>query len=125
MAIMYTKLFHLLIDLGMKKKDLQEKAKITASIMARLGKNETVRTDTIEKICKALHCQPGDIMEYVEINDLKDAKTNKPVKEKLIIKPQLYEQDYEDVKTLREFYEEENEANILLDSLDKRKDSKD
>lgn len=38
MPIMYNKLFHTLIDLGMKKKDLQEKANITASIMARLAK---------------------------------------------------------------------------------------
>lgn len=65
MPIKYTKLFHLLIDRDIKKGELQEKADITSSIMSRLGRNMTVRTDTIEKICKALDCQPGDIMEYV------------------------------------------------------------
>lgn len=106
MPIMYNKLFHTLIDLGMKKKDLQEKANITASIMARLAKNETVRTDTIEKICGALQCQPGDIMEYVEIEDLIDAKDNSLAKEKLITKPELFKPDsYQDVRDPREYIE--------------------
>lgn len=65
MAITYRKLFHLLIDRNIKKGELQEKAGITASIMARLAKDETVKSDTIGKICDALQCQPGDIMENV------------------------------------------------------------
>jgi putative transcriptional regulator len=80
MPIIYNKLFYQLVDLKMKKKDLQEKAGITASIMARLAKNETVRTDTIEKICKALQCQPGDIMEYIEIPD---EEINSPLKKQM------------------------------------------
>ena len=48
-----------------QKKDLQEQAGITASIMARLAKDENVQVDTISKICDALNCQPGDIMENV------------------------------------------------------------
>lgn len=65
MAITYRKLFHLLIDRNIKKGELQEKAGVTASIMARLAKDETVRSDTIGKICDALNCQPGDIMENI------------------------------------------------------------
>ena len=65
MAITYRKLFHLLIDRNIKKGELQERAGITASIMARLAKDETVRTDTLGKIYDALNCQPGDIMENV------------------------------------------------------------
>lgn len=65
MAITYKKLFHLLLDRNIKKKDLQEKAGVTASIMARLAKDETVKSDTIGKICDALNCQPGDIMENI------------------------------------------------------------
>lgn len=65
MAITYKKLFHLLIDRNIKKGELQEMAGITASIMARLAKDETVKSDTLGKICEALNCQPGDIMEYV------------------------------------------------------------
>ena len=69
MASTYRKLFHLLIDRNIKKGQLQEKAGITASIMARLAKNETVKSDTIGKICDALQCQPGDIMENVPTAD--------------------------------------------------------
>ena len=69
MAITYRKLFHLLIDRNIKKGELQEKAGITASIMARLAKDETVRSNTLGKICDALQCQPGDIMENVPADD--------------------------------------------------------
>ena len=93
MPISYNKLFHLLIELKMKKGELQEKANITASIMARLGRDETVRTDTIAKICKSLGCQPGDIMEYYELKELIDTNTNTIAKEKLLIKPHLFEED--------------------------------
>lgn len=65
MPITYKRLFHLLIDKGMKKGELQEKAGITASIMARLAKDEVVKTDTLSKICEALKCQPSDIMEFI------------------------------------------------------------
>ena len=75
MAITYRKLFHLLIDRNIKKGELQEKAGITASIMARLAKDETVKSDTIGKICDALQCQPGDIMENVPAT-IVSTKTN-------------------------------------------------
>ena len=89
MPVSYNKLFHLLIDMGMKKGELQKEANITASIMARLARNETVRTDTIGKICKALNCQPGDIMEYVEIEELQDDQ------HVIIRKPLLIDDDVE------------------------------
>ena len=62
MAISYKKLWKLLIDKDMKKKDLQQLAGISASI-TKLGKNENVNTEIIEKICVALQCDVGDIME--------------------------------------------------------------
>ena len=65
MAITQRKLFHLLIDRNIRKGELQEMAGIAASIMARLAKDETVKSDTLGKICEALNCQPGDIMKYV------------------------------------------------------------
>ena len=71
MAITYRKLFHLLLDRNIKKGELQETAGITASIMARLAKDETVKSDTLGKICDALQCQPGDIMENVPAADAK------------------------------------------------------
>ena len=63
MAVSYKKLWKLLIDEDMKKKDLREAAGISTSSMAKLGKNENVTTDVLVKICKALKCDISDIME--------------------------------------------------------------
>ena len=68
MAISYKKLWTLLIDKDMKKKDLQRAAGISAASITKLGKNENVNTEIIEKICVALQCDVSDIMEMVEEN---------------------------------------------------------
>lgn len=73
MAIVYDKLFDLLEELKIKKGDFVKEANITAPIMARLAKNETVKTETINKICNALQCQPSDIMEYVNVEMIEEA----------------------------------------------------
>lgn len=66
MAISYNKLWKLLIDNHMRKKDLKEVAEISAGTMAKLGKNETVSLDVLIKICKILQCDIGDIIEIVD-----------------------------------------------------------
>lgn len=66
MAISYKKLWKLLIDKDMLKKDLQKKAGISSASITKLGKNENVNTDILEKICKALDCDISDIMEMSE-----------------------------------------------------------
>lgn len=66
MAISYKKLWKLLIDRDMKKKDLQQLAGISAASITKLGKNENVNTEIIEKVCMALKCDVSDIMEIVE-----------------------------------------------------------
>lgn len=66
MAISYKKLWKLLIDKDMKKKDLGRIAGISSSTLARLGKDENVSSDTLNKICMALGCDIGDVMEIVE-----------------------------------------------------------
>jgi DNA-binding Xre family transcriptional regulator len=66
MAVSYKKLWKLLIDKDMKKKDLREAAGISTSTMAKLSKNENVNTDILVKICKALNCDIADIMEITE-----------------------------------------------------------
>mgnify|MGYP000916888435 CR=1 FL=1 len=66
MAVSYKKLWKLLIDKDMKKKDLRVLAGISTASMAKLGKNENVNTDTLVKICKVLKCDIGDIMEIVD-----------------------------------------------------------
>ena len=65
MGISYNKLWKLLIDKGMKKGELQKRAQISASSIAKLGKNENVNTDILIKICTALNCELNDIMELV------------------------------------------------------------
>lgn len=64
-AISYNKLWKLLVDKGMKKKDLKEITGISATIIAKLGRNENVTTDTLLKICTALDCNISDIMDIV------------------------------------------------------------
>lgn len=66
MVISYKKLWKLLIDKDMKKKDLQKIAGISAASVTKLGKNENVNTEILEKICTALHCDVSDIMEMVD-----------------------------------------------------------
>ena len=66
MAVSYKKLWKLLIDKDMKKKDLRDAAGISTSSMAKLGKNENVTTDVLVKICKALKCDISDIMEITQ-----------------------------------------------------------
>ena len=67
MIYSYNKLWKLLIDRNMKKKDLCIAAGISHASMAKLGKNENVTTDVLVKICTALKCDISDIMEMTEI----------------------------------------------------------
>lgn len=66
MAVSYKKLWKLLIDKEMKKKDLIELAGISNYTLNRLTRSENVNTDTLVKICNALHCQLEDIMELTK-----------------------------------------------------------
>lgn len=66
MKICYKKLWKLLIDRDMRKKDLAVQAGISSTSIAKLSKNENVNTEIIRKICTALKCDVSDIMEMVE-----------------------------------------------------------
>ena len=68
MHISYKKLWKLLIDKEMMKKDLCEKAGISSASMAKLGKNENINTNILVRICRALSCDTSDIME-IEIDE--------------------------------------------------------
>lgn len=65
MKISYKKLWKLLIDKELKKKDLAEQAGISNASIAKLGRNENVNTDILLKICVALECEMSDILEIV------------------------------------------------------------
>lgn len=70
MTVCYNKLWKLLIDKNMKKKDLRLATGISTTALAKLGKNEHVNTEILTKICKALDCDFSDIIELVkEEND--------------------------------------------------------
>lgn len=59
MAVSYKKLWKLLIDLEMKKKDLQKAAGISPALIAKLGRNENVSTQSLVRICTAPQCDIG------------------------------------------------------------------
>ena len=65
MAISYNKLWKLLIDKSMKKKDLQRLSSVSSATVTKLGRNENVNTEILQKICAALNCDICDIMEFV------------------------------------------------------------
>lgn len=65
MHFSYDKLWKLLIDKKINKQRLKEMSKISSASMAKLGKGENVTTDVLRRICVALDCQIGDIMELV------------------------------------------------------------
>ena len=65
MEVSYKKLWKILIDKGMKKKDLREMAGISWASVTKLSKGEMVSTEVLMKICIALGCDIGDIMELI------------------------------------------------------------
>ena len=65
MKMSYNKLWKLLIDKNMKKSDLRKNAGISSSSLAKLTKDGNVTTEVLAKICYELHCDVGDIMEFV------------------------------------------------------------
>ena len=65
MASSYKKLWKILIDRDMKKKDLEEQAHISHYTMNKLNHGANVTTDVLERICDALNCTTDDIMEFI------------------------------------------------------------
>ena len=65
MMVSYNKLWKLLIDKNMNKKDLIALSGISTTSMAKLSKGQNIQTDVLCKICKALNWDFKDIMEYI------------------------------------------------------------
>ena len=74
MAISYKKLWKLLIDKDMIKKDLRLAAGLSTNVIAKLGKNENVSTEVLGKICKVLDCEITDIMEFIDDDEQRKAE---------------------------------------------------
>ena len=65
MAVSYKKLWHILIDRDMKKKDLETLAGINHYTMNKMSRDENVTTDILGKICTALDCKVEDIIDFL------------------------------------------------------------
>jgi len=70
-TVSYKKLFKLMIDRDMKKKDLQHMAELSSATITKLGNNSYVSMEVLVKICRALHVDIGDIMEIVQEDEAK------------------------------------------------------
>lgn len=66
MNVSYKKLWKLLIDKDMMKKDLQREASISWATLTKMSKGEVVSTEVLMKVCKVLHCDVGDIVEFID-----------------------------------------------------------
>lgn len=66
MAVSYKKLWKLLIDRNLKKKDLEEMAGVSHYTMNKLTRDNNVTVDVLEKVCRALRCSLDEIMEFVD-----------------------------------------------------------
>lgn len=68
MAVEYTKLWKILIDKRMKRTEMARQARISGNILAKLGKDEYVSLKSLEKICRTLNCDIGDIVSLKDEN---------------------------------------------------------
>ncbi len=68
LVISYKPLLKLLIDRDLKKHDLINLADLSKATIAKLSKNEYVSLEVIDRLCLALNCQPGDLLEYIPNN---------------------------------------------------------
>lgn len=65
MSVSYKKLWKLLIDKDLKKKDLEKLAGISNYTISKMNRGDNINTDTIVKVCRALNCSVEDIMEVL------------------------------------------------------------
>ncbi len=66
MAVSYNNLWKILIDKKLKRTDLIELCGISSNVLAKLGKDESVSMESLEKICVALNCNIEDVMQFIE-----------------------------------------------------------
>lgn len=76
MTVSYKKLWKLLIDKDMMKKDLQVAAGISWASVTKMSKGENVSMEVLMKVCKALECDVSDIIEFVERPDNEAPEVN-------------------------------------------------
>ncbi|WP_312072279.1 DNA (cytosine-5-)-methyltransferase [Anaerotignum propionicum] len=79
MPISYDRLWKLLIDKKMNRTELKEAAGISFNVLARMGKNEPVSIESLEKICRTLTCNIGEVMEITELEEKLEEKQYKSI----------------------------------------------
>ena len=72
MSVSYNKLWKLLIDHKMNRGELRVAAQMSPNTLAKLGKDEDVSLDVLKRICGVLHCDIGDIMEFLPAKETKN-----------------------------------------------------
>lgn len=70
MAVTYKKLFHRMIEENMSNSQLMREAKISANIITKLKNGQYIALDKVESICRAMHCTPDEILEFVHSENL-------------------------------------------------------
>ena len=110
----YRKLWDLLETRGMKKNDLLDT--IAPATVAKLGKNASVNTDTIDKLCERLKCQPGDIVEHISDKELN--KVNEQLKNMNQVLEAMFKGNPELKKTMLEQFADGSEAKELFEKGD-------
>ena len=75
MIVSYKKLWKLLIDRDLMKKDLREQAGLTTNVIAKMGKNENVSPEVLRKICDTLGCEMDDIVDFIPNSEGESDKT--------------------------------------------------
>ena len=71
MRISYNKLWKMLIDQNMNKRDLAEKSGVSTASIAKLSKGANITTDVLHKICEAMNCRIEDILETIDAQEEK------------------------------------------------------
>lgn len=66
MTVSYKKLWKLLIDKDMIKKDLHQQTGVSWATITKMSRGETVSMEVLLKICQVLHCDVGDIVEFID-----------------------------------------------------------
>ncbi len=66
MSVSYDKLWKLLIDKKMNRTELKDAAGISFNVLAKLGRNEFVSMESLQKVCQTLSCNIGEIMDFIE-----------------------------------------------------------
>ena len=70
MAVKYDKLWDILADRKMKKKDLLQLTGLSPTTMTKLGRNEVVKIEVLMRICGALDCNLGDVVDLVNVEQV-------------------------------------------------------